>query len=140
MWNAWSHYVGAEELADDGEAFADKMARLTAQLAEQFAESISQRQFYLRCNTDRILPEFTTYYFKTPEGQHRLLANANQVGVPSHDRPPTSRQLRSPRPPSRNKVAARHAVSPAGQAHAQGTSGAGLHPQPAPLAGARHRV
>lgn len=32
-------YVGAEEQAEDGEAFADKMARLTAQLAEQFAES-----------------------------------------------------------------------------------------------------
>jgi len=32
-------YVGAEEQADDGEAFADKMARLTAQLAEQFAKS-----------------------------------------------------------------------------------------------------
>jgi type I restriction enzyme M protein len=32
-------YVGAEEQEDDGEAFADKMARLTAQLAEQFAES-----------------------------------------------------------------------------------------------------
>ncbi|WP_435751066.1 type I restriction-modification system subunit M [Thauera sp. AutoDN2] len=32
-------YVGAEEQEDDGEFFADKMARLTAQLAEQFAES-----------------------------------------------------------------------------------------------------
>ncbi len=32
-------YVGAEELEDDGEAFADKMARLTMQLKEQFAES-----------------------------------------------------------------------------------------------------
>ncbi|MEO4046223.1 class I SAM-dependent DNA methyltransferase [Pseudomonas sp. CAU 1711] len=32
-------YVGAEEQEVDGEAFADKMARLTAQLAEQFAES-----------------------------------------------------------------------------------------------------
>lgn len=32
-------YVGAEEQEDDGEIFADKMARLTAQLAEQFAES-----------------------------------------------------------------------------------------------------
>ncbi|WP_448105904.1 class I SAM-dependent DNA methyltransferase [Pseudomonas azerbaijanoccidentalis] len=32
-------YVGAEEQEDDGEAFADKMARLTAQLAEQFEES-----------------------------------------------------------------------------------------------------
>ena len=32
-------YVGAEEQEDDGEVFADKMVRLTAQLAEQFAES-----------------------------------------------------------------------------------------------------
>jgi type I restriction enzyme M protein len=32
-------YVGAEEQEEDGEAFADKMARLTAQLAEQFSES-----------------------------------------------------------------------------------------------------
>lgn len=32
-------YVGAEDQAEDGEVFADKMARLTAQLAEQFAES-----------------------------------------------------------------------------------------------------
>lgn len=48
---------------------------------------LSQRQFYLRCNTSLVLPEFVTYYFKTPEGQHRLLANANQVGVPSIARP-----------------------------------------------------
>ena len=32
-------YVGTEEQENDGEIFADKMARLTAQLAEQFAES-----------------------------------------------------------------------------------------------------
>ena len=32
-------YVGAEEQEEDSEAFADKMVRLTAQLAEQFAES-----------------------------------------------------------------------------------------------------
>lgn len=32
-------YVGAEEQEADSEVFADKMARLTAQLAEQFAES-----------------------------------------------------------------------------------------------------
>ena len=32
-------YVGAEDQAEDAEAFADKMARLTAQLTEQFAES-----------------------------------------------------------------------------------------------------
>ena len=32
-------YVGAEEQEDDREAFADKMARLTTQLADQFSES-----------------------------------------------------------------------------------------------------
>ncbi|KOO74687.1 restriction endonuclease subunit S [Stenotrophomonas maltophilia] len=48
---------------------------------------ISQRQFYLRCDTNIILPEFVAYYFKSPEGQHKLLANANQVGVPSIARP-----------------------------------------------------
>jgi len=32
-------YVGAEEVEDDGEPFAEKMERLTADLAEQFAES-----------------------------------------------------------------------------------------------------
>jgi len=32
-------YVGAEEVKDDGEPFEEKMPKLTAQLAEQFAES-----------------------------------------------------------------------------------------------------
>ena len=32
-------YVGAEEVEDDGEPFEEKMKRLTAELAEQFAES-----------------------------------------------------------------------------------------------------
>jgi type I restriction enzyme M protein len=32
-------YVGAEEIEDDGEPFADKMTRITATLEEQFAES-----------------------------------------------------------------------------------------------------
>ncbi len=32
-------YVGAVEQEDDGELFAEKMQRLTAQLAEQFVES-----------------------------------------------------------------------------------------------------
>jgi type I restriction enzyme M protein len=32
-------YVGAEDVVDDGEPFAEKMARLTAKLEEQFAES-----------------------------------------------------------------------------------------------------
>ena len=32
-------YVGAEAVEDDGEPFEEKMARLTARLHEQFAES-----------------------------------------------------------------------------------------------------
>ncbi|MEZ5704943.1 MAG: hypothetical protein R3E56_06305 [Burkholderiaceae bacterium] len=32
-------YVGAEDQEEDAEAFADKMARLTAQLVDQFAQS-----------------------------------------------------------------------------------------------------
>ena len=32
-------YVGAAEEEDDGEPFAEKMARLTARLSEQFTES-----------------------------------------------------------------------------------------------------
>jgi len=48
---------------------------------------ISQRQFYMRCNPARILPEFVVYYFKTREGQHKLLANASQTGVPSIAQP-----------------------------------------------------
>lgn len=32
-------YVGAEEIADDGEPFEDRMAKLTAELANQFQES-----------------------------------------------------------------------------------------------------
>jgi len=32
-------YVGSEEAEDDGEPFEEKMARLTAKLEEQFAES-----------------------------------------------------------------------------------------------------
>lgn len=48
---------------------------------------ISQRQFYLRPNRDVVCPEFLVAFFKTPEGRHKLLANASQVGVPSIARP-----------------------------------------------------
>ncbi len=37
-------YVGAEEVEDDGEPFGEKMARLTAKLEEQFAESARLEQ------------------------------------------------------------------------------------------------
>ncbi len=50
---------------------------------------ISQRQFYMRPNRRRVIPEIVAYYFKSPEGRHRLLANASQVGVPSLAQPVT---------------------------------------------------
>jgi type I restriction enzyme S subunit len=48
---------------------------------------LSQRQFYMRCDRTKALPEFITYYFKTPEGQHKLLANTSSSGVPSIAQP-----------------------------------------------------
>ena len=48
---------------------------------------ISQRQFYLRCDRAKADPAFITYFFHCPEGRHKLLANASQVGVPSISRP-----------------------------------------------------
>ena len=50
---------------------------------------LSQRQFYMRCNRAKVLPEFVVAYFKTPEGRHKLLANTSQVGVPSIAQPVT---------------------------------------------------
>jgi len=48
---------------------------------------ISQRQFFIRCDTARLLPEFLTYYLHSPEGHHALMANAVQTGVPSIAQP-----------------------------------------------------
>lgn len=50
---------------------------------------ISQRQFYMRCDRSKAHPEFIALYFTSPEGQHQLLANASQVGVPSIAQPVT---------------------------------------------------
>ena len=52
---------------------------------------ISQSQFRVRCN-DKVLPEFLVYYFHTPIGQHKLLSNASQVGVPALARPSSTFQ------------------------------------------------
>lgn len=52
---------------------------------------ISQSQFRVRCN-DKVLPEYLVYYFHTPIGQHKLLSNASQVGVPAFARPSSTFQ------------------------------------------------
>jgi type I restriction enzyme S subunit len=50
---------------------------------------ISQRQFFMRCDLSQVTPSFIGLYFKSPEGQHRLLANTSSSGVPSIARPVT---------------------------------------------------
>ena len=51
---------------------------------------ISQSQFRVRVNPEVALPEYVVFYFHTRIGQHRLLANASQVGVPAIARPSTT--------------------------------------------------
>ena len=61
---------------------------------------ISQRQFYMRCDRSKVIPEFIALYFKSPEGRHQLLANSSQVGVPSIAQPVTYlRSIEIPVPP-----------------------------------------
>lgn len=52
---------------------------------------ISQSQFRVKCN-EKILPEYLVYYFHTSAGQHKLLSNASQVGVPALARASTTFQ------------------------------------------------
>ena len=53
---------------------------------------ISQSQFRVKCN-EKILPEYLVYYFHTKIGQHKLLSNASQVGVPALARASTTFQM-----------------------------------------------
>ena len=48
---------------------------------------ISQSQFRLKLKKDVIRPDFFVYFFHTRLGQHRILMNASQVGVPALARP-----------------------------------------------------
>ena len=51
---------------------------------------LSQRQFYLRCNEEKVIPEFILMFFHSVSGQHELLSYANQTGVPSIAQPATN--------------------------------------------------
>lgn len=50
---------------------------------------ISQRQFYMRPDNQKIKGSYLAYFFHSHDGQHKLLANASQTGVPSIARPST---------------------------------------------------
>lgn len=61
---------------------------------------LSQRQFYLRCNTKLVVPEYVLLFFHSKKGQHELLSYANQTGVPSIAQPATNlKKIRLPIPP-----------------------------------------
>ena len=61
---------------------------------------VSQSQFYVRCDRSKAIPEFVTMYFRSSAGQHQLLANRSQVGVPSIAQPVTYlRTIEIPLPP-----------------------------------------
>jgi len=61
---------------------------------------VSQSQFRLRCKANEMLPAFMVYFFHSPYGQHLLLSNSSQVGVPALARPSsTFQELEMPVPP-----------------------------------------
>ena len=62
-----------------------------SQTAQRDRYVISQSQFRVKCN-EKVLPEYFVYYFHTPIGQHKLLSNASQVGVPALARPSSTFQ------------------------------------------------
>jgi type I restriction enzyme S subunit len=47
-------------------------------------------QYVISQSQDLIRPDFFVYFFHTPIGQHRILMNASQVGVPALARPTTT--------------------------------------------------
>lgn len=70
---------------------------------------LSQRQFYLRPKKELLQTQYLTYFFKTREGQHKLLANANQTGVPSIAQPASylkSIEINLPPLPEQRAIAA----------------------------------
>ena len=83
---------------------------------------VSQSQFYVRPNPSEVIPDFITAYFKSPEGQHDLLANTSQVGVPSIAQPVTYLKSIS-RKPIRNESCGRstaQAATPRNRSHFPG--------------------
>jgi len=61
---------------------------------------ISQSQFRLKLKQNLVRPDYFVYFFHTRLGQHRILMNASQVGVPALARPTsTFKEVLIPVPP-----------------------------------------
>lgn len=59
--------------------------------AEPFSRYVvSQSQMKLSCDPHSADPRFIYYFFRSPAGQHALLMNTSQTGVPAISRPTTS--------------------------------------------------
>ena len=70
---------------------------------------ISQSQMKLSCDTSKVDPLFLYYYFRSPMGQHALLANISTTGVPAISRPLSSlKAIRVPWPPLQEQRAIAH--------------------------------
>lgn len=74
---------------------------------------LSQRQFYLRCNEAKVVPEFILMFFHSASGQHELLSYANQTGVPSIAQPATNlKKISFQCPPIDTQLEWKNKVSP----------------------------
>jgi type I restriction enzyme S subunit len=74
---------------------------------------LSQRQFYLRCDESKVLPEFLLMFFHSAAGQHELLSYSNQTGVPSIAQPASNlKKIRFKCPPIQKQLAWQELVRP----------------------------
>lgn len=61
---------------------------------------ISQRQFYLRCNQEKVFPLYVLFFLHSAYGQWQLLSFSSQTGVPSIAQPATNlKKIIMPMPP-----------------------------------------
>lgn len=70
---------------------------------------VSQSQMKLTCDLKSADPAFMYYFFRSPVGQHALLMNTSQTGVPAISRPTTSlKSIRLSMPPLSEQRAIAH--------------------------------